>query len=204
MPDSRLPPRCKWNPRCCGFLRSAGSGKDPWTAWPPNMGQICCSETSVRIYHSTLRKISKERRSKMWTERTVSLCSENWALCFLFGTPCLLCRMQVVNHLLNALFVTTFTSGCLRSLCLLLFFDSCTRWFNYKERPVWKLPESVGRVCRYEGNTVYWYSVHLATSSRKWRWSVVWDGPWCAAWRCLQNPRCPSSTRQQTATLANS
>jgi hypothetical protein len=135
---------------CTCSLRSPCGVGSVVSSSPALLLQIRCSETYVRNYHSTLCTIPKERRSKMWTERTVSLCSENWALFFLFGTPCLLCRMQVVNHLLNALFVTIYTSGCLRSLCLLLFFYSCTHWFNYKEPPVWKLPESLGRLCRYE------------------------------------------------------
>ena len=35
------------------------------TAWPLKMGPIDCPETSVRYYHSTLRKIPKERRSHL-------------------------------------------------------------------------------------------------------------------------------------------
>jgi hypothetical protein len=33
------------------------------TSWPLNMGPICCPETSVRNYHSTLRNIPEECRS---------------------------------------------------------------------------------------------------------------------------------------------
>ena len=60
--------------------------------------------------------------------------------------------MQEVNHPLNALFVTTCTSGCQRILCLILFFYSSTHCLSYKEPPVWKEQARVGRACRYEGN----------------------------------------------------
>jgi hypothetical protein len=34
------------------------------TSWPLNMGPIGCPETSVQNYHSTLRNIAEERRSR--------------------------------------------------------------------------------------------------------------------------------------------
>jgi hypothetical protein len=34
-----------------------------WTSWPLRMGPICCPETSVKSYHSTLRNIPEEHRS---------------------------------------------------------------------------------------------------------------------------------------------
>jgi hypothetical protein len=36
------------------------------------MGQICCHETSVKDYYSTLRNIPEERRSEMQTRYPVS------------------------------------------------------------------------------------------------------------------------------------
>jgi hypothetical protein len=41
--------------------------KSSWT-WPLKMGPISCPETSVKVYHSTLRNIPKERRSHQPTE----------------------------------------------------------------------------------------------------------------------------------------
>jgi hypothetical protein len=40
------------------------------TSWPLKMGPICCPETSVQNYHSTVRNIPEERRSQehsYWT-----------------------------------------------------------------------------------------------------------------------------------------
>jgi hypothetical protein len=34
-----------------------------WTSWPLRMGPICCPETSVKDYHSTLRYTPEERKS---------------------------------------------------------------------------------------------------------------------------------------------
>jgi hypothetical protein len=39
-------------------------GLSSWISWPLKMGPIGCPETSVRNYHSTLRIIPEERRSK--------------------------------------------------------------------------------------------------------------------------------------------
>ena len=36
-----------------------------WTAWPLKMGSICCPETSVTNYQSTLRNIPEERSSHL-------------------------------------------------------------------------------------------------------------------------------------------
>jgi len=35
-----------------------------WTTWPLKTGRIVCHKTSVRNYHSALRKIPRERRSQ--------------------------------------------------------------------------------------------------------------------------------------------
>ena len=41
------------------------------SAWPSKMGPIGCPETSVRNYHSTLRKNPKERRSHLHRGRSL-------------------------------------------------------------------------------------------------------------------------------------
>jgi hypothetical protein len=40
-------------------------GRHFWSAWPLNIGPIGFTETSVRRYHYTLRKIPEERRSHL-------------------------------------------------------------------------------------------------------------------------------------------
>ena len=79
----RLPPRCEWDLRSFGILRSVewwycrrfgttgrsqlqGSNSPRKTAWSLNMGRIGCSEASVRNYHSTLRKIPRQRTSSLF------------------------------------------------------------------------------------------------------------------------------------------
>jgi hypothetical protein len=47
-----------------------------WTAWLLKMGPICCPETSVRNYHSTLRKTPWERTSHSHSGRSLSSRSE--------------------------------------------------------------------------------------------------------------------------------
>jgi hypothetical protein len=36
-----------------------------WTSWPLKMRPIYCSETSVKVYHSTLHNTPEERRSQL-------------------------------------------------------------------------------------------------------------------------------------------
>jgi len=69
-----------WDLCCFGILRSLEwcctdvsgqpvghifKGQSSYIAWPLKMGPIRCFETSVRNYHSTLRKIPKERKSHL-------------------------------------------------------------------------------------------------------------------------------------------
>ena len=46
------------------YLQSKGSDFS-CTAWPLKMGPIICPETAVTTYHSTLRRISEDRRSQI-------------------------------------------------------------------------------------------------------------------------------------------
>ena len=83
MRDFRLPPPSRRDLRSSGILRivecyfcTDTSGrhigpiikgqevkKSPWISWPLEMGPLCCPETSVQKYHSTLRNVPEERRS---------------------------------------------------------------------------------------------------------------------------------------------
>jgi hypothetical protein len=70
-------PRCQWDVRSSGILRSEngksvmmfGANIRPhlqgsWTAWPLKTEPTGYPETSVRNFHSTLRRIPKKRRSR--------------------------------------------------------------------------------------------------------------------------------------------
>jgi hypothetical protein len=67
--------------RCFGatyrsYLQGSSSSKrmrSSWTAWPLKMGPIGCPEMSTRNYHFTLRKISKECRSRLRRDRSLKL-----------------------------------------------------------------------------------------------------------------------------------
>jgi hypothetical protein len=45
-----------------------------WISWPLKMGSICCTGTSVRLYHYKLRNDLEERRSRGQTNSLLEFC----------------------------------------------------------------------------------------------------------------------------------
>jgi hypothetical protein len=113
--DFRLPPRCRWDLRSSGILRSVEwqfctevsgqpigpifTGQDfqkeslsCWISWPLKMGPIGCPETSVQNYQSTLRNIPEERRSQIVTSKYETLREPlkefSWSLTLASSTIC--------------------------------------------------------------------------------------------------------------------
>ena len=61
MRDFRFPTRYKW---CIRPYGTVGSIDSFWIAWNLTIRSICCPETSVKFYQSTLREILKHRKSQ--------------------------------------------------------------------------------------------------------------------------------------------
>lgn len=61
------------------------STKTSWNSWPLKVEPICCAKTSVQNYHSTLRYIRQERRSRLHRDKTLK--SHILQFCFV-GVAC--------------------------------------------------------------------------------------------------------------------